>query len=68
MAGLAWRDEIVHAASEMFPYMKTGGLADAVGALAAALADDGHEVAVFLPGIARRWTTRMRWARSESSA
>lgn len=42
--------KIVHVASELFPYMKTGGLADAVGALAAALADQGHEVAVFLPG------------------
>ncbi len=42
--------KIVHVASELFPYMKTGGLADAVGALSAALADHGHEVAVFLPG------------------
>lgn len=42
--------KIVHAASELFPYMKTGGLADAVGALTAALADNGHEVSVFLPG------------------
>lgn len=42
--------KIVHVASEMFPYIKTGGLADAVGALAAALADKGHEVAVFIPG------------------
>lgn len=42
--------KIVHAASELFPYMKTGGLADAVGALTAALADNGDEVAVFLPG------------------
>ncbi|HVS51672.1 MAG TPA: glycogen synthase GlgA [Opitutaceae bacterium] len=42
--------KIVHAASELFPYMKTGGLADAVGALSNALADDGHEVSVFLPG------------------
>ncbi len=42
--------KIVHAASELFPYMKTGGLADAVGALAGALADNGHEVSVFLPG------------------
>ncbi len=41
---------IVHAASEMFPYIKTGGLADAVAALAGALADKGHEVAVFIPG------------------
>jgi starch synthase len=42
--------KIVHAASELFPYIKTGGLADAVGALTASLADNGHEVAVFLPG------------------
>lgn len=42
--------KIVHVASEMYPYMKTGGLADAVGALASALADKGHEVAVFIPG------------------
>jgi starch synthase len=42
--------KIVHVASELFPYMKTGGLADAVGALVAALADHGHEVSVFLPG------------------
>src|SRR5688572_23217999 len=42
--------KIVHVASEMFPYMKTGGLADAVSALAAALADNGHEVSVFIPG------------------
>jgi starch synthase len=41
---------IVHAASELFPYLKTGGLADAVAALTGALADRGHEVAVFLPG------------------
>ncbi len=45
--------KIVHVASEMFPYMKTGGLADAVGALAGALADRGHETAVFLPGYRR---------------
>jgi starch synthase len=42
--------KIVHAASELFPYMKTGGLADAVGALTASLADNGHEVSVFMPG------------------
>ncbi len=42
--------KIVHVASEMFPYMKTGGLADAVSALCSALADNGHEVSVFLPG------------------
>ncbi|MDE3084312.1 MAG: glycogen/starch synthase, partial [Verrucomicrobiota bacterium] len=42
--------KIVHVASEMFPYVKTGGLADVVGSLSATLADQGHEVAVFLPG------------------
>ena len=41
---------IVLAASELFPYIKTGGLADAVGALASALAEKGHEVSVFIPG------------------
>jgi starch synthase len=41
---------IVHVASEMFPYVKTGGLADVGGALATALAARGHEVTVFLPG------------------
>jgi starch synthase len=42
--------KIVHAASELFPYLKTGGLADAVAALTGTLADHGHEVSVFLPG------------------
>jgi starch synthase len=42
--------KIVQAASELLPYMKTGGLADAVSALSGALADRGHEVYVFLPG------------------
>ena len=42
--------KIVHVASELFPYVKTGGLADAVASLAGTLADAGHEVSVFLPG------------------
>jgi starch synthase len=42
--------KIVHVASELYPYMKTGGLADAVAAMAGALADHAHEVSVFLPG------------------
>ncbi|MFA5058739.1 MAG: glycogen/starch synthase, partial [Opitutaceae bacterium] len=42
--------KIVHAASELYPYVKTGGLADAVGSLAATLADKGHDVSVFVPG------------------
>ena len=42
--------KIVQAAAELFPYVKTGGLADAAGSLARTLADHGHEVSVFLPG------------------
>lgn len=42
--------KIVHAASELFPFVKTGGLADSVAAQAKALAGFGHEVAVVLPG------------------
>ena len=41
---------IVHAASELYPYIKTGGLADVVGALSVALAGRGHEVTVLIPG------------------
>ena len=42
--------KIVHVASELFPYVKTGGLADAASSLAGALADNGHDISVFLPG------------------
>lgn len=42
--------KIVHVASEVYPYIKTGGLADAVGALGESLAEAGHEVSIFLPG------------------
>jgi starch synthase len=42
--------KIVHVASELFPYVKTGGLADAVASLANMLAESGHEVSVFIPG------------------
>jgi starch synthase len=37
-------------ASECFPLIKTGGLADVVGALPLALSDIGVETTVFLPG------------------
>jgi starch synthase len=40
---------IVQASSEVFPYSKTGGLADMVGALAKALGELGHEVSVVTP-------------------
>ena len=41
--------KIAVVASECVPFSKTGGLADVVGALPAALASLGHEVSVFLP-------------------
>jgi starch synthase len=41
--------KILHVASEVAPYSKTGGLADVLGALPRALADLGHEVAVVTP-------------------
>lgn len=40
---------IVHVASECYPFVKTGGLADAVAGLSAALARRGHHVRVLLP-------------------
>ena len=40
---------ILHATSELFPYSKTGGLADMVAGLTGALAGQGHEVAIATP-------------------
>ncbi len=40
---------ILHATAEALPFAKTGGLADVLGALPAAQAADGHEVAVVHP-------------------
>ena len=40
---------IVHVASEAVPFSKTGGLADVAGALPAALAARGHQVALIVP-------------------
>lgn len=42
--------KVLFAASEMFPLIKTGGLADVVGALPRALEAAGADVTVFLPG------------------
>jgi starch synthase len=51
---------ILLASSEVFPYSKTGGLADMVGAMARALANAGHEVRVVTPlyrGIQKKYPT-----------
>ena len=41
--------KICFAASECFPYVKTGGLGDVAGSLPKALAEEGNDVKVFLP-------------------
>src|SRR5690348_14089535 len=41
--------KILLASSEVHPWSKTGGLADMVGALAKALARDGHQVGLVTP-------------------
>jgi starch synthase len=42
--------KVLAVASEMFPFVKTGGLADVVGALPQALADEGVEIVTLIPG------------------
>jgi starch synthase len=42
--------KVLHVAAECFPYVKTGGLADVVGALPSALAQHGDSVRLLLPG------------------
>ena len=41
---------VLHAAAEVFPLVKTGGLADVVGALPQALMRQGADVRLVLPG------------------
>jgi starch synthase len=42
--------KILHVAAECFPYVKTGGLADVIGALPYALQQAGEDVRLLLPG------------------
>jgi starch synthase len=43
--------KVLHAAAEIFPLVKTGGLADVVGALPEALRAQGADVRLVLPGL-----------------
>lgn len=43
--------KILHAGAEVFPLVKTGGLADVMGALPQALAAQGADVRLVLPGL-----------------
>ncbi len=42
---------VLHAAAEMYPWVKTGGLADVLGALPASLGRAGLDARVLLPGL-----------------
>ena len=46
--------DVLSVASEMYPLVKTGGLADVVGALPAALAPEGIRIRTLLPGAAEK--------------
>ncbi len=41
---------VLFASSEVYPLVKTGGLADVAGALPAALAESGVDMRILLPG------------------
>ncbi|MCL1854955.1 MAG: glycogen synthase GlgA [Clostridia bacterium] len=55
---------ILFAASECVPFVKTGGLADVVGSLAQVLARKGHDIRVVTPmytAISRLWQDEMKF-------
>ncbi len=54
--------KILFAASESVPFVKTGGLADVIGALAPVLSKEGHDVRAVLPlfsAIPKEWTDKL---------
>ena len=54
--------KILFTASECVPFVKTGGLADVIGALAPVLAKAGHDVRVIIPmytAIPQKWQEQM---------
>ncbi len=56
--------KILFTASECVPFVKTGGLADVVGALAPVLSKQGHDVRVILPmytSIDEKWQNQMEF-------
>ena len=58
--------KVLFAASEAFPFCKTGGLADVAGSLPVSLAENGDQVAVILPlydTISRQWRHQMTFRR-----
>ena len=59
--------KILYVSSEVAPFIKTGGLGDVAGALPKALAQKGHEVAVFCPlysAISEKWRQQMTFVTS----
>ena len=46
---------VLSVASEVYPLVKTGGLADVTGALPGALAAEGVEMRTLVPGTLRCW-------------
>lgn len=59
--------KIVMIASECVPFVKTGGLADVVGALPKALKRQGHDVSIIIPKYAKIDTKKYNLERTQES-